>query len=252
LDAGSSVVREIKKVPAEAGANRAAWDLRYEPPRLRKEPEKKEGEAEEEDEFGPGNRGPQALPGTYRVRLTVGRETAETPVEVRLDTTEPVPPAELQAQFDDALRLRDLRSALNDGLRSLDRVKRELEDRGKLLTEKKDAPEEARKTLKTRAADLDTLLDRLAKPEGRPFWSEGPRLAERLGSLAGAIDSGNKAPTPPQQALLAELRAELAKGRDDVGRYLGESLPEVNRLLSAQELPPVGVPTAFELPAAQR
>jgi photosystem II stability/assembly factor-like uncharacterized protein len=249
LDTASKVVREIKKVPAEAGLNRAAWDLRYEPPRLRKEPDKKEGEEEEEeDEFGPGNRGPQALPGAYRVRLTVGQQTAETPVELRLDPTVAVAAAELQAQFHDALLLRDLRSALNDGLRSLDRVKHELEDRRKLLADKKDASEEAKKGLLARADELDELLNRLARPEGKPFWSEGPRLSERLGSLAGAIDSGNKAPLPPQRELLGELRAELQSAHGDVSRYLTEALRDVNQLLTAQELPPLGIPKPFELP----
>jgi photosystem II stability/assembly factor-like uncharacterized protein len=252
LDAAGTVVREIKKVPAEPGLNRVAWDLRYDPPRARKEAEKKEGEGEEEEEeFGPGNRGPQALPGTYRLRLTVGGQAAETPVEVRLDPTQSATAADLRIQFDDAIRLREMRSALNDGLRGLDRVKREIDDRGKLLGEKKDAPEAAKTTFKTRAAELDRLLDRLAKPEGKPFWSEGPRLAERLGGLAGGIDGGNKAPTAPERELLGELRTELAKAREDSARFLAEALPEMNRVLAAQDLPPVGVPRPFDLPSAQ-
>ena len=92
LDDKGQVVRTLKKAPAEAGWNRAAWDLTYDPPRPRKEEEKKdEGGDEEDDEFGPPNRGPQALPGSYRIRLTVGDSVVEQPVSVTVDPTVTVP-----------------------------------------------------------------------------------------------------------------------------------------------------------------
>ena len=42
---------------------------------------------------------------------------------------------------------------------------------------------------------------------------------------------------------------ELAKAREDSARFLAEALPEMNRVLAAEDLPPVGVPRPFELPA---
>jgi len=52
--------------------------------------------------------GPRAVPGTYRVRLTVGKETVEQPLEVQLDPMVKTSVDDLRRQFDVATKLRDL------------------------------------------------------------------------------------------------------------------------------------------------
>ena len=247
LDEKGLVVRTIdKKVPAEAGWNRAAWDLSYDPPRLRKDPEKKPGEEDEESEFGPPSRGPQALPGTYRVRLSLGDTVVEQPVAVRVDPTVEVSRAELESQFDLALKLREMRSALNDSLRGLDGLKLQLGERKKLATvARRDTPEEWKKDLDGRIEALDTFLATLARPEGKPTWSEAPRLSERLASLAGAVDSGNRGPTGPEQAYFDELRGEMDRAAADIARYATEAVAGIDALLDGQGLPRLLVPAGL-------
>ena len=74
LDATGAVVREIKRAPRNAGMNRIAWDLSYDPPRPRREVT---GPPPADDFFGPP-RGPQAVPGRYTVRLTTPSERVES------------------------------------------------------------------------------------------------------------------------------------------------------------------------------
>jgi photosystem II stability/assembly factor-like uncharacterized protein len=237
-DEKGTLIRTIKKAPAEAGWNRAAWDLSHDPARLRKEPEKPE--EEEDSEFGPPSRGPQSLPGTYRVRLRVGETVVEQPVSVRIDPMVQVSPTDLEAQHALAVKLRDLRSEINDALRGLDGLKLQLEERKKLVaTVRPDAPAEWKKGLDARIEGLDTFLATLARPSGKPFWSEGPRIAEHLQALAGSVDNGNRAPTAAEQAYFEELRAEVDRARTEIARYTRETVAEINTFLQGQGLPPL-------------
>ena len=240
LNAQGEVIRKLKKAPAEAGFNRAAWDLALDPPRPRKEPEK-EGEGEEEaDEFGPPNRGPQVLPGLYKVRLTVGDTVLEQPVSVRVDPTVTASPADLQAQFDLAQKLHALRIEMNDALRGLDALKLQLDERKKLAASaRSDAPADWKKSLDAKGEAHDAFLANLTRPAGKPFWSEGPRVSERLEGLVGGVDSGSRRPTGPELAYFEELRVEMDKARAEIRRYTTEVVPEVNKLLESQGLPPL-------------
>jgi photosystem II stability/assembly factor-like uncharacterized protein len=73
LDQRGTVVRHIAEPPAERGARRLVWDLRYEAP-----------PTESESEWRKPN-GRFVLPGDYEVRLTVGGQTHSSTLTVRMD-----------------------------------------------------------------------------------------------------------------------------------------------------------------------
>jgi photosystem II stability/assembly factor-like uncharacterized protein len=235
LGASGQVIRELKKVPREKGINRIAWDLAVEPPRLRKDPEPGK-EPQEDDEFGGPPRGPHVLPGTYTVRLTVGEQSLDKPVEVRLDPAAQTTTALLAQQFENGLKLRDMQSTVNEALRALDVVKLQLEERRKTTQARgKEAPEELIKALDRELAQVDSISFRIAKPSGRPFWSEGPRIAERLGALFQGIDGGSVPATAPQTALLAELRQEVQQAVGEVSQYLTKGLGDLNAVIARNQ-----------------
>ena len=80
------------------------------------------------------------------------------------------------------------------------------------------------KALTTELAEVDTLITTLTKPANYPYWSEGPRVTERLGNLQRSVDAGSFPPTTPQQALSRELAIELKQALDRVQKYLGRYL----------------------------
>jgi len=69
-------LKPVTTIPAKAGMNRFAWDLRYDKPKL-------VGSAI--FDMGPPDM-PMVLPGTYQVRLNAGGQSLTAPVEVKLDT----------------------------------------------------------------------------------------------------------------------------------------------------------------------
>jgi photosystem II stability/assembly factor-like uncharacterized protein len=166
LDLKGTVVRTFKDVPHGEGWNRIAWDLRYE-----------------------GGR-PQALPGTYRVRLTVDGRSAEQPLQIVLEPEIHTSREDLELQFEYSTRVRDLQIRVNAEIARLDGL------------------------IKTNPADASLLKQRdlLTRPRGANRAETGPRLIDQLETLAASIDASNAAPTAEMMALYRELNSEVTAG----------------------------------------
>jgi hypothetical protein len=170
----------------------------------------------------------------------VGKESYEQPLQVRMDKEIRMSDTELRQQFEMSVELRDLQSRVNDALRGLDGLKDQIEERKKIAqTFQKETAADLAKELDKHLEGLAKVQARLARPEGKPFWSEAPRLTDRLAALQSGIDGVNRAPTAAQVEHHRELRGEVASAMAEVDRYLGDSVREVNALLSARQLPPV-------------
>jgi photosystem II stability/assembly factor-like uncharacterized protein len=243
LDSTGEVVRTLdaKKLGLEAGLNRVHWDLAMDPPVVRKVDER-------DSEFGGPPRGPYVLPGTYTVRLTVDGESRETPVEVTIDPLVPVTDEDLEQQFALASRLNEMQSVVNQGLRGLDSVKAQLDERRQTVERMEiELPEGVAKAWKAQDEALLALEKTLSREEGKPFWAQGPRLAERIGSLFSNVDSQFLAPTAAQREYFGELEAELADATGRLETLFSVDLPQLNALLESAGVPPVALP---EPPAA--
>jgi photosystem II stability/assembly factor-like uncharacterized protein len=217
-DSAGAVVRVLRNVPRAAGINSTSWNLAYDAPRQRRALDPNDPAIQF---FGPPS-GPRVLPGKYSVRLIVGDQQSEQPLNVRVDPTVNVTPAALREQFTLAMQLRDLQAVVNDTLRALDGRKGELEARKRAA----DAiPEgggrEASVRIAAEMAEVNQMLLLLVKPTTIPFYSDGPRVADRVGALLRTVDGTNAAPTSPQKALSGELASELRGALDAVTRVLG-------------------------------
>ncbi len=93
---GTDVVRTFEKVQARQGANTFAWNLRY--PAAVVLPDAV---------FQGSEEGPLAAPGTYRVELVVAGRTLSQPFEIRRDPRLTYTDADLVAQFDFLIQVRD-------------------------------------------------------------------------------------------------------------------------------------------------
>lgn len=235
LDSTGKVIRELKTVPKEPGLNRTSWDLRYEGPQTRRPP------TEEELAFSAGPVGPRVLPGTYTLRLMIGDKTLEKKVDVKLDPSISVSVADLQTQLDQSLKLRDMQSALTDGIRAVDSVKEQLEQINKTVKDRMPgAPEELTKTIAEYQKQVEELQGKLVRPEGGlGFGAGGARFSEKLGGLFGSIDGVNAAPTSAQQEYFSELIREFPERVAEINRFITQAVPKLNEILSKHNAPTV-------------
>jgi hypothetical protein len=236
LDSNGSVIREIKNFPREAGLNRVAWDLRVEGPKVRREPTPEERERMQSFFFR-GAAGPQVLPGTYKVRLTVNGKKMEQPVAVRLDPTVKVTLAELQQQYDVALKLRDMISVTNLAMRSLDSVGQQMHSLETTVHSlSPDAPPALHETISSDLKSLDTLELKLVRSENAPPYSLGPRLSEQLQELFSDVERVNAAPTKAEMDLFNELQGEFQQRIAEVRQWNTETVAKLNSMLQQNKI----------------
>lgn len=250
VDATGKIIRTLTRIPGEAGLNRASWNLRGEGPRPRNA-----AEATVENEFRPGPRGVQVPPGTYTAKLTAGLQTVSKTFEVRLDPTLTTSKDDLRLQYRYGLRLTEMQSVLNEALNALDGIADQVEERRKtqlaLGRGDRDRPE-ALKTVQDETAQIQALEDSLARPKGKPFWSAGPRLLERVQDLLGQIDRTDALPTQAQLTYWAEMVIELRESLGRVNDFLQDGVHKLNSALSDLRLPPVYVPEPIKMPELEK
>ena len=217
LDAERAVIRTMPRIPRGKGLQRVAWGLDENGPRPRNS-----RPSDGEEFFGPVT-GPRVLPGTYTVRLIVGTDTMTQPVTVRLDPTVPATEANLRRQLAAARQLRDMQTAVNDTLRALDGFKAQLEARKRAADAQPNGEgREQSRALAAILAEVGKVIDETAKPTDVPFYSEGPRVADRIGGLLRSLGSTFDAPTGPQLKLVQELEVELKQALQKAAQVLGK------------------------------
>ena len=184
------------------------------------------------------------LPGTYTVRLTLDGEALEQQVEVGIDPLVEVTTADLEKQFQVAADLRDMQSTLNAGLRGLDVVAEQLEARREILDRlEQELPDEVSEAWKAHDEANETLMNSLTRADGKPFWSQGPRLADQIGNLFSNVDNQLAAPTQAQLDLLQELKGEYDEKVAELKQFFDESVPALNAQLESAGVPALAMAT---------
>ncbi|HEY6516639.1 MAG TPA: hypothetical protein VIY50_10880 [Steroidobacteraceae bacterium] len=205
------------------GVNRYVWDMRYDKPAsIDFETPALEGKAPSFEEFT----GPEVLPGTYSISVTVDGHTETATARVIADPNQPPAPAAQRRSLELALKARSQLDAMNRMLDRISAMQAQLHA--------------YHKTVDTEANGIDAADRALAKSQA-PLLARGDALGKELGKLKDSVydpnvqhkvgeDSlhqltdlhdaleanassvaglGVQAPTGPLLAIESELSAEL-------------------------------------------
>ncbi|HEY3581463.1 MAG TPA: hypothetical protein VGK82_12995 [Pyrinomonadaceae bacterium] len=241
FDRDGKLVQDIEKPAREKGLNRIAWNLRFGGPEVRRPP------TEEQLAFGFAARGPQVLPGTYTVKLTLGDKVLEERVEVRLDPGIKTSVAELQQAEDMQFKLRDMQSTMNVSLRFLDSLETQLKQtQTTMKTLNKEPDKKMMKSLEDWIKQLDTMEDKLeARREGLGLSGKDV-ISDDMGNLFFSLDA-NFGPTPGQRQYFDEIQPVYRTRMEEVNKFLRETLPQWNEKLKAWNAPTLTTRKPFEL-----
>ena len=237
LDSANAVVRTLQ-VPTRAGYNRAAWDLRYDPPHTvaMRTVAPDNPHIFEEARFrnrptrpvthwgiqGAQTSGPIALPGKYSVRLTVNGKTETQPLTILRDPEIKASNADLIASTAAQIRVRNAMTAAADMVNRLETMRRQVADQMKANTEKPDV-ERALSDLDKKMLDVELrLLSRSDMNSDDKYYVEPYRIYMSLIWLNGVVNSGagdvaggaDYPPTDAALAWLADLEKQLAEAKD--------------------------------------
>ena len=232
FDAGGKKISEIKNLPREKGLNRTVWNLSYEGATERKPP------TAEQLEFQGASRGPQALPGIYTIKMLVGGKVVqETKAEVSVDPTVRITTAELQSQFDLAMKLRDMLTTLNGGLRSLDGAKQQTEQIEKVAKDiLSDVPKDLLKAIDDYKKEIDKITGDLVVGEEDNIRASA-KLTDQVGNLYYAVSGGNAAPTAAMREQYTLLQTQMPSKIGEINNFISEDTPRLNQILQKAGLP---------------
>jgi photosystem II stability/assembly factor-like uncharacterized protein len=221
------------KLPALAGLNRFAWDLRHEGATRVKGMILWSGRVE----------GPVVLPGTYQVRLNAGGRSLSESFEVKADPRLSVSLAELEKQHDLLLKIRDKVSAAHAAILKL-RTAREQVDAVVARVKTgggNPAIAEAAESFKKKLTEVEEELYQTRNKSEQDPLNYPIRLNDKLGHLAGVVGSAEGAPTEQAHAVWRDLSARVDAQLSRFEQALAEDLPAFNRLVQEQSVPAVAL-----------
>lgn len=216
--------------PTTAGLQTLTWDLRYPsavgfPGMIL---------------WGGNLTGPTAPPGTYTVKLTADGYTQTEPIVVRRNPMFAATDADLRAQFNLAMQIRDKVSEANNAVITIRDLKAQIADR---LAKSPDA------NLKTvgdkLTADLSAVegeIYQVKNQAGQDPLNYPIKINNRLASLmSGVVNQGDGRPLNMVPQIFNDLKAELKVLTDRMDRVVAAGVPSFNRAAQAVGVPAIVV-----------
>jgi hypothetical protein len=180
-------------------------------------------------------------PGTYSVTLLVGDREFTQPLTVRKDPNSEGSLVDIRAQV--ALA-RELRSDLDTTAKMINRielVRRQLHDLKSILSDREDAEviNDATDELDQKLIDLESNLLQLKSTRRGDGVRWPAMLAQRIGYLAGTIQTADFPPTDAQRQVHQALRERLVLYQGQFDELMSTDLPAFNRMLQERSVPPI-------------
>lgn len=254
LNIPSYWVRPPRALEATPGMHRFVWDIRYAPPAslthdypisaiYHDTPREPLGVA--------------ALPGTYRVRLTVDGQTSERTLTVGMDPRSGTPAAELGDQLRLSLPVAEGMNTTVKVIGQIRALRAGLESRTRNgaghpgdTTPSKTPPDAmgAMEAIHRAEVELARLEGQGARAAGRPQPAPGAgayaslaRLNLSLGRILRVLDGADREPTTQAVAAAEEAEAGLARTLAAWDRFRSGQLPALNEELRKAGLAPVAL-----------
>ena len=208
------------KLPAEKGINRAAWDLAVAPlsvvPGL----------------FGAdeGVGGYTVPPGTYTLRLSLGDQVQEQPVELRWDPNFNYDAAALAEQQSMVSKIYDMLDELYQSVVSIQNAKEQAEIRAQ-LTENVDsmkAKHEAAKALVKAIEDWEKTVINRDRSNGQNVLQHPPKLDYFLSTLLGTANGATQGLTQGIRARFNDLEPAWQAAMAARDKLIAEDLANFN------------------------
>ncbi len=223
----SSSTKNGRKLTRKAGSNRFVWDMRY-----------PDAQGLEDAPSGPRAQdnlvGPVAVPGTYKAQLTVNGATLTETFKIEKDTRVDASHADLQAQFDLLLKVRDKLSELHQTTRDIRNVRKQVASWAERVDD--ESVKEAAKSLdeKLKVVECELVNPEAASPRQFPSG-----LNDRLGALTGLIANADMRPTKQSYEVYDKLSGQVDEQINCYQELLKSDVAAFNAKLKEQKVAPV-------------
>ncbi len=189
--------------------------------------------------WGASTAGPTAVPGKYQVRMTVDGRTFTQPLVVKkhplfTDVTD----ADLQAQFDLAIRIRDKVSEANGAVVRIRQLKQQVSER---VAKSSDAKlKAAADRLTKNLSAVEEEIYQVRNQSGQDPLNFPIKTNNRLAGLLRVVNYGDGRPIGNAAAIFKDLSAELKAHTDRLQQVLAADVPAFNAEAKRLKLEPIG------------
>lgn len=221
--------KEEKLTIGKPGMNRFVWNMRY-------------PDAERFDGlvlWAASLNGPRALPGTYKVRLTVNGKSMETEFDILKDPRGTGTDEDLKAQFnfqqevlakvsETHVAIRKIRQAREQINRAIDPIKDQKEAMKDVLDKAKSIQDAMR--------NIEETLYQTKNRSNQDPLNFPIRLNNKLAHLNSLAGQGNFRPTDQMIAVKNELTAQIDEQLRALDKIFKEEIPAFNALIKAKNI----------------
>ncbi|MGA7291949.1 MAG: hypothetical protein WBW53_18010 [Terriglobales bacterium] len=184
--------------------------------------------------------GPKAVPGIYRVRLTVDGKTQEQSLKIIMDPRSPATAESLAEQWQLAQKIFGETVEARRTLAEIVSVQKQLADVQQKLEQQNSGTQIDQ--IKSAVADTQSGISQILRHEAHP--AEGPGLQSAYTALASALrvaESGDRAVPSQAIAVYKESSQQVKAGTDEWARFKQTRLPKLNQQLRDAKLAPIAI-----------
>jgi photosystem II stability/assembly factor-like uncharacterized protein len=223
---------------AGAGPHRFAWDLRH------------AAVDHPKGVFVWGSLGaPSAVPGQYRATLSADGWSETRSFRVREDPRVDATQADLQAQLQLGVSIRDTLNTLYDGVRDVQDVRAQIRDAVRRLAAARPEADTAgvRAAADSLTSTLSEIENELTQTKSKAYYgmaANPPSLDTELAYVLRTLTAQDSKPTQGVTRRWSDLLPRWRDVRERLGDVLGRRVPAFARRLAAAGLEPVAVPVS--------
>jgi hypothetical protein len=191
--------------------------------------------------WGGSTDGPEALPGTYQVRLTVNGKQYTAPLEIVRDSRLKVTQQDLQKQFDLLIKIRDRVTQAHETVNQIRDIRAQITALNKRLENQPQAKAvaEAGKQVDKKMTEVEEVLIQTKAKSGQDVLNYPIRLNNYLVALGGVVESSDSAPTQVSYEVFDMLSKQLDEQLAKWKQILATDIPAYNDVVRKQEVPAI-------------
>ena len=244
LEAGGKVIKTFtnkksKENPSpiaegKKGMNRFVWNMRY------ADAKKVPGAVM----WGGSHIGPKAVPGQYKVRMTLNGKTQSQNFAILKDPRIKTTQSDYQDQFDLLMDIRNRTTEINEKIITIRSIKKQVNALSNLMSESGFKNEEITKTGKELIKNLSNIEEEMiqVKSKSRQDPLNYPiKLDNKIAALVRVVASVDAKPTAQSYDVLNDLVNQAQVHYKKLDKVLSEDLFQFNNMVSDAAVPAVMV-----------
>ena len=188
--------------------------------------------------YASNTRGPMAVPGTYKVKLTVNGESVEQDFEIMKDPRIKSTQEDLQAQFDFLIEVRDKLSEAHQAVIDIRAIKKDIDYLKEKLGEEATYQEiiTYAEELKKELTVIENNIHETRNEAYQDPLNFGIKLNNRLAFLATHEGAGDFRPTDQGIAYKEEVTAQINNELADYKKLVDEGVGKINTMIKQKNL----------------